>query len=316
MNLHQTVRMFSFGLLLFIFCRGISMAQAEERLIPILKAQYDVKNAELRINSHEQVLLTSSNPTHHARRKEIVFFIPNSTLQPTPQKIRVERDPIVKSIELVQRALEGVPAVRVQVNLYTNAPYLPFVITSDNPGLKLTFSREANPDAAFASNQSIGQSKPEAVLKEQKQNPVIGLTANPSTSIQNSQPSALGSAPANRDKADSILGLVSPEAFSVISDIFYEDNSLTVVSQKHPIAIKRSFLLQDPNRYVVDISPAVLISRSLMNRAVAEANPDIFHIRAGQFDEETVRIVIQFADRIMPVHISQWEGDRVLRLNF
>jgi hypothetical protein len=331
MNLRKIAGVLLSGALLVSLSSSLSLAETRDRHVQVQNIQYDARTGELLIDNSDQVPLTPQNVTHNPRRKEIVFYIPDSTVQPTPQVVQVKDDPIVRSIELTQRALEGIPAARVTIKLYTNAPYMPFMLTPQAPGLKLSFSRGTNPNAGVYSNEV----KQPAVVSTPVKPPATTVSPRQGVVLQgqkpgtNSQALVIDPAKTNTmsfkasDKPlqapniiNSVIGPVSPDAYSIIEDIFYEDNSLTVVSSKYPITVQRSFLLSEPNRYVVDISPAVLGSRSLINRAIPKVNPHISIVKAGQFDEKTVRIVVQFERSTMPVYLSQWEGNRVLKLSF
>ncbi len=85
-----------------------------------------------------------------------------------------------------------------------------------------------------------------------------------------------------------------PPGASVIEDISVRDNSLQV-SANHELRIKNRFTLQSPNRLVLDFEDAVLGSRALL-QPIAVSSRDIRQIRVGQFDERTVRMVIETAE--------------------
>lgn len=269
---------------------------AEPKLQAVENVRYTPQTGELLIDSLEKAPLATESVMHNARRKELVFFIPNATVQPTPKRVPVSNDSVVKGITLEQRALAGTPAVRVQIDLYTNSPYFPFSLMSQAPGLKLMVSHKDSPVTTLTNKES------QAVVAK-----ATPSNAQPSATKASSQPA--------KNTVMTLVGPVSPAEYSIIQDVFYENNSLLVVSQKTPIAIKRSFLLSEPNRYVVDLSPAVLQTRSQM-RAIPQNNPHILSFRAGQLDEKTVRIVVQFTHQPFPVDLSQWEENKVLKLSF
>jgi hypothetical protein len=272
---------------------------AEPTVQAVENVRYTPQTGELLIDGHEKRPFTTQDVTHNARRKELAFFIPNATVQPTPKQVPVSNDPVIKGITLEQRALAGVPAVRVRINLYTSSPYVPFSLISQAPGLKMTVSHKDSPSKTATTAPSTDV-KPAA-------QPVN--TQTPKVTQAPTQPDS------GKNTVMTLVGPVSPADYSIIQDVFYENNSLLVVSQKTPIAIKRSFLLTEPNRYVVDLSPAVLQTRSQM-RAIPQSNPNILSFRASQLDEKTVRIVVQFANQSFPVDLSQWEGNKVLKLSF
>lgn len=279
---------------------------AEEKSHQIQSLQYDPQTGELFIQNQDKAIITPEKVSHNPRRREIVFFIPNTTLQPAPQTVDIQHDPVVKSIRLEQRALVGVPAVRVTVHLSTNASTLPFTMTPVVPGVKLAFSRAMQPQGASRTAKVI--------LDLRSKNPVL-VTSKTLDMPRITMAQAVEPAASKQGVIQSVVGPVSEDAYSVIQDVFYENDSLTVVSKKLPITVERSFVLTEPNRYVVDISPAVLVPRS-KNRAVLENNPEILNFKTGQLDEDTVRIVVQFAKATQPVDISRWENNRILKLTF
>jgi hypothetical protein len=274
--------------------------------------QYNPQTGELVIETQDQAPLEVKDTVYSPRRRQIVMFLPNTTLQPTPRVLPIQKDSLVKSIRLEQRALGGVPGVRVEVELYTNSPYLPYTVSQVSPGLKLVLSRGDTPSTAVLS--AVMENDTAIVLKGQSPTQdAKALTLNPakdSLSFKSTDTDVKAA-----DVTNSIMGPVSANAMSVISDIYYEDGSLTVVSQKTPITVKRSFVLGEPSRYVVDISPAALASKSL-TRAIPQNNPNVLSFKAGQFDENTVRIVAQFVKSPTPVDITQWEGNKILKVNF
>lgn len=80
---------------------------------------------------------------------------------------------------------------------------------------------------------------------------------------------------------------------SVIEDVYYRDYRLYVKGQNgSDLKVKNRFVLTEPNRLVLDIGNAVLASKNLMN-PIDGRTDDVRQIRVGQFDETTVRIVIE-----------------------
>lgn len=283
------------------------VAWADEVIHPVQNVQYNAKLGELWIESRDYAAITPQQVEHRPRRKDIIFMLPNMSLQPTPQVVNVTEDPIVKNIRLEQRAIGGIPAVRVEVDLYTNSPYLPFTLTPASSGSRLVFTHTTAPNDGEATIELRGQ---QPGFDNQS---LIVETADKSLSfkptdadVQQAKPSPEPSSATGALPADS-------EEFSVIQDVYYDEGNVFVVSQSHPIHVKRSFVLKEPNRYVVDISPAVLESRT-QHRAITQSNPNIVTVKAGQFDENTVRIVTQFANEVPSVDLSQWNSNKVLKL--
>jgi N-acetylmuramoyl-L-alanine amidase len=82
-----------------------------------------------------------------------------------------------------------------------------------------------------------------------------------------------------------------------IDSVTYQENALVLRAsdQKSPLKIKRQWVMQDargiPNRYVVDVSPAVLTDPAF-TRPFRDVEPPFQVVRVGQFEPTTVRIVI------------------------
>lgn len=115
-----------------------------------------------------------------------------------------------------------------------------------------------------------------------------------------------------------------PPGASVIEDIYVRDNSLQVHANRE-IRVKNRFTLQAPNRLVLDFEDAVLGSRALL-QPISVSSRDIRQIRVGQFDESTVRLVIETPDpdnfEVMypsgqrtELSISPYTGTSVTRLS-
>ncbi len=88
------------------------------------------------------------------------------------------------------------------------------------------------------------------------------------------------------------LGLDIPAGRNIIEDAFYRDDRLHLRAKKgSQIVVKNRFILRDPNRLVLDLANAAVVSRELL-KPITVNDPGIRQIRMGQFDEETVRIVV------------------------
>lgn len=87
-----------------------------------------------------------------------------------------------------------------------------------------------------------------------------------------------------------------------ITKIDYRDGQL-IVAGLNPIKIKEPFILQGPTRLVVDIPNSQISDKTLLAPiVVAEADVDV--VRIGQFDESTVRLVIETdnPNRLYPIY--------------
>ncbi|MGD9580419.1 MAG: N-acetylmuramoyl-L-alanine amidase [Vampirovibrionia bacterium] len=87
-----------------------------------------------------------------------------------------------------------------------------------------------------------------------------------------------------------------------ITKIDYRDGQL-IVGSLSPIKIKDPFILQGPSRLVVDIPNAQVSDKTLLAPIVV-AEQDVDVVRIGQFDDTTVRLVIETdnPNRLYPIY--------------
>lgn len=80
---------------------------------------------------------------------------------------------------------------------------------------------------------------------------------------------------------------------TVIDEVYFRDHRFYLKSAGNAeLHIKNRFVLSEPTRLVLDVDNAVLRDRAL-TRPISGDSPEIRQIRVGQFDDKTVRIVIQ-----------------------
>lgn len=126
--------------------------------------------------------------------------------------------------------------------------------------------------------------------------------AKPATAMTMRQPPT---PPLVTRKPDSALASVATKTVldvpvapgtAIVEDVYFRDNKLFIQSGSgSTLRIKNRFNLTEPNRLVLELDDAVLRSRDLLEPISTKAQ-DIRHIRVGQFDEKTVRIVIEGND--------------------
>jgi N-acetylmuramoyl-L-alanine amidase len=127
---------------------------------------------------------------------------------------------------------------------------------------------------------------------------MIGLTAAP----------VLAEAPVEASTPQPVAeraGVIPvPPGATLIEDIFYRDEQLIVrAANNGNIHVKNRLVLTDPSRLVIDFDKAVVSDRSLL-KPISVQHDNIRQIRVGQFDEETVRLVVEAAspERIQLVY--------------
>jgi AMIN domain len=320
------------------FLLGTSQGWAEEAHHVIETFHYNSHMKELTITTTDHLPLQYAQFAHHPQYREVVFFIPDTTLKLNPYIINVDNDPVISTIQAEQSIINGMPAVRVKVSLCSASPYLPLSLYSDGPNLRMVISSEAvtadkqpDPPSSLPQKAALPKEKPQP--KVSSATATVYKASAAVTPIQTPQadtpPQQIETNPekiaaemqrikenATQDLiSDSVLGPVSQDEYSVINDIYFENNSLTIVSQKLPLTVKHSFPLTEPNRFVIDLSPAILHSKSQL-RVIPENNPNIESFKTGQLDEKTVRIVVQFTKNSLPVTTQQAENNRILKLVF
>lgn len=126
--------------------------------------------------------------------------------------------------------------------------------------------------------------------------------AKPATAMTMRQPPT---PPLVTQKPDSVLASAATKTVfdvpvapgtAIVENVYFRDNKLFIQSGSgSTLRIKNRFNLTEPNRLVLELDDAVLRSRDLLEPISTKAQ-DIRQIRVGQFDEKTVRIVIEGND--------------------
>jgi N-acetylmuramoyl-L-alanine amidase len=90
-----------------------------------------------------------------------------------------------------------------------------------------------------------------------------------------------------------VLGTPVLPGTNLVEDVYYRDFRLYIKGASGTeLRVKNRFVLSEPNRLVLDIDNAVLASKALTN-PISGGTDDIRQIRVGQFDDTTVRVVIE-----------------------
>lgn len=102
----------------------------------------------------------------------------------------------------------------------------------------------------------------------------------------------VAASPVNQQQT--ILSKPVPAGTNIIEEAYLQDDRLIIKGQPgSKLRVKNRFLLTEPNRLVLDLENSVLRSKTLMNPMEPQASNEVRQIRLGQFDESTVRIVIE-----------------------
>lgn len=86
-----------------------------------------------------------------------------------------------------------------------------------------------------------------------------------------------------------------PQSTTIVRATQYVDGDYHLVTDKRhaPLRLAKRFNLSSPSRLVMDFSPAVLAHRGLSASTTVGDDPTTGLIRVGQFDETTVRVVVE-----------------------
>jgi hypothetical protein len=278
----------------------------------IASVGYDKIHRVLQIETLEKLPVTVRKVRFLRSQKMVTFRLPDVTLAPSPRVIMVNGDPLVKDVTLVQEGVEAKPVVSVTIHLQKDVPASPFMITPTTTGGVMAAVMQSTPTSLasatsgdlFLSVAETSPSTPTGVMITSPAPATLPLSA-PLSAPEPIHPTLI--VPVSEEKR-----------LTEIDDMMYDaaDHALIISAGKAAIVIQRTFLLPNPSRYVVDLVDAKLDKR-LTERLIGCDYPGIQHIRAGQFDATTVRLVVQYKPQT-PVAVSMTPGNqnRTLTLHF
>ena len=110
---------------------------------------------------------------------------------------------------------------------------------------------------------------------------------------------AAGSVPPSSmgmNRETTIFGTPLADGMSVIESVAFRNQRLIIQAREgQRLRISSRLVLSDPSRLVVDLGNAVVANRSLLGLVTGESGV-VRQARVGQFDEKTVRLVIETPD--------------------
>lgn len=199
----------------------------------------------------------------------VIIDIPNAELQMARNVIPVHKNGI-QELRLEENKTPYFQSVRLTVFLDNSETLWKFNTYQERDELVLV--TDAPPAAKTAAAQ--GEYTKPVVQMPQASNVPAYQPSQQSQTVFN-QPVALGT--------------------NVIQEIFYRDDALYIkAAGSGQVAFKNRFTLSNPSRLVIDLDHAVLSSKNL-TRPISVNSADVRQIRVGQFDEETVRVVLETA---------------------
>jgi N-acetylmuramoyl-L-alanine amidase len=225
----------------------------------------------------------------------LLVEIPNARLASTRTVFPINRNGIDR-IELSESQSPFYSSARAIVYVDDNQTLSRLQMQFDNTGLAANGVTRQPTMASEQTETASRQAVPQKTLGKAQPLPPV---AKPFPEIAATQPNKAvplpvpdtQTAPASQTV---LAGPVSPDT-NIIEDVYFRDNHLVLQGNKgSELRIKNRFTLTAPNRLVLDVDNAVLRSKALMTPITVSSN-DIRQIRIGQFDENTVRIVIEGA---------------------
>jgi N-acetylmuramoyl-L-alanine amidase len=250
------------GLFLIVLCIITILPASAERYetpISIQEALYDAPSQTLSLVSRSGDMFTK---VHHMARlpypDRVVIEIPNAFLSTPTHQIPVHTNGIDR-IELVQSS--GMTYQLVQVTVYLS-----------------------HSDALDSIN-----------IRPERNRLIVGL-GNPSDL---NKPTPYTSPQPRQNQPYSFLDTpVAPpvqpvDNRNILQPVTYDNGSFYfTLRDNRPLTIKRQFTLSNPNRLVIDIQNTVLMDVRMTDPLIVQSK-DIYSIRLGQFDENTVRVVVE-----------------------
>ena len=204
----------------------------------------------------------------------LVIDIPNARLGSVGGVVPVQRAGI-QHVELSQNSTSYYSAVRAIVFVNDIATLNRIQTAFAGNGLRLD---SATPQLAQQVNVPTNAGAPRSYTRP-----------NPLPPTPGPNPSILSPTPAGASAAGSLLS--NAAGLAVIEDVGMKEEALRIKADRD-LKVKSRFTLSAPNRLVIDFEEATLASRALLN-PVPVTSAAIRQIRLGQFDDRTVRLVIE-----------------------
>lgn len=225
-------------------------------LVDIPNAQLATSQKAFSIGQHgiDRVELSDNNSPFYSSVRAVVYVTDGQTLS--------RLNPIFEGSSL---KLETPPTMAMSPNQMATTAFV-----ASNPPVPVKSRHAAKPLMPVAD--------PIPAIAAVKQPPVPPLQLSP---VQQPQGPI------------TVLGTSAPPGVQVVEDVGFRDNQLYIkANQGAELHVKNRFVLTAPSRLVLDIENAVLSNRALMN-PISGASEEFQQIRVGQFDDRTVRVVIE-----------------------
>ncbi len=181
--------------------------------------------------------------------------------------------------------LKGQPAATVPIN----APHIPEMQVQETSGMFYQSVRFVILTDNHNTLNRLQLAIDGTTIRIHQGAPAAGTTTQPNTPVasvpaQSAMPLGQPSAPP-----------VSASNLSIVTQAHYANGQLLLTTdpQHRPIQLRNQFTLTSPNRLVLDFHPAKLAQKTLAGAISVGNNSHTRAIRIGQFDDDTVRVVIE-----------------------
>lgn len=229
-------------------------------------------------NGIDRVELSQNNSPFYSSVRATVYVNDGQTL--------ARLHPVFEGASL---KLEGFPAIAMtapSANAVQKSGNSPVMIESNKTSTRRSSGRHSSAQATSGAQPLPPVAKPMASISMMKVPPVPGVE-NTDVGRQNSD-SSVGK--------QTVLGNAATQGTNIVEDIYFRDNRLFIKGNTSAeLHVKNRFVLTEPNRVVLDLDNAVLANRGLLN-SISGNSDAMRQIRVGQFDEKTVRFVIEGSD--------------------
>lgn len=220
----------------------------------------------------------------------VVLDIPNARLAGIQKLIPVNKGGIER-VELTETQSPFYSAVRATIYVQDNQTLARLTPEFEGKSLRLI---GATPIAMTPEQVAATNFVKKPITKQTQPLPPV---AKPSEAI--AKPAPIPPVAAQKNEAplppaiQTVLDGPVASGMAIVDDVYYRDHKLFIKALPGAeLRIKNRFTLTAPSRLVLDIENAVLRNRALL-APISTGSEDIRQIRVGQFDDKTVRLVIE-----------------------
>lgn len=270
-----------------------------------------LQNNKIRIQTgsqfHQRALQKSISVMRLPSPDRLVIDIPNATLNPSATRNVAVSQPGIQRLTL--KATGNRVYRTVRATIYVDNASIARQLQPQFEGNQIVFdasnllqiagSNSSEPALAFSSSapKSGTPIPPDLSFKDrlgQLARKILPLPKRKKTEAPAKPGGATSAATSSVfSETDNILGRKLSEKMNILEKISFHDNALYLEGRTSDrLHIKKRFTLPSPSRLVVDIENTVLRNKAL-KQPVWVNRDGIRQVRLGQFDDSTVRVVIE-----------------------